>query len=95
MNYSVCGRCVKKMDHHCPWVNNCVGEANQKYFALFTVSQLNNCFNFSLSVNFSSLCQFTETFSKRVLIVADIFVHFIDLVILNNSVIKSMVHSVG
>lgn len=40
-----CKRCIRKHDHHCVWINNCVGEISRKFFVLFCMYTAVLCFH--------------------------------------------------
>jgi hypothetical protein len=60
---STCKRCILQFDHHCVWVNNCIGFNNYRTFILALFWLVVGCF-YSISVLF---VPFYDPLRKRVL----------------------------
>jgi len=68
----VCKSCILKMDHHCPWIANCIGFNNHKYFLLLVFYALVNLafISFTLCYETVSLVYVVEmTFWRRFFLV--------------------------
>lgn len=52
----ICGVCIKQYDHHCTWINNCVGKRNIARFIFFLVFLV-------LSLGFIGLVSFVASLS--------------------------------
>lgn len=81
---SVCNKCILNMDHHCPWINTCIGFYNRKFFLqmLFYIVIL---LIYSLFCNFSfayhSVIEFAYSYSNINIIehLVVIFLYLLDI----------------
>ena len=71
---TLCGFCVDRYDHHCPWVNNCIGKGNYAQFYIFVLLQ--SLYLFSVVV-VSVICK-SPCLLPLTIFLADFKLEFVD-----------------
>jgi palmitoyltransferase ZDHHC9/14/18 len=58
----LCGCCIERLDHHCPWIGTCIGKRNYKYFLVFIYNLM---FLMILNIIFSITYFFNMSYSTN------------------------------
>lgn len=81
---SICNKCIAGQDHHCPWILNCVGYRNHRFFILFLIYLWAGCVYTTLvaiptmlNVDFGEIDAISELIALLTVVFAGIFSIFL------------------
>ncbi|OCT93624.1 palmitoyltransferase ZDHHC23 [Xenopus laevis] len=52
----ICGSCIRRLDHHCVWINNCIGSSNHRFFILLLLFFLFTSI-YGITMTLNTLCR--------------------------------------